>query len=85
MSEPLYLISIGLIFGTILAIFSMKYLSSARQAQARIAIENSYRELAQKEVATQAENAACLSAIRSELTEIKARLGAIEKILKEVE
>ncbi len=85
MSEPLYLISIGLIFGTILAIFAMKYLSSARQAQARIAIENSYRELAQKEVATQAENAACLSAIRSELTEIKARLGAIEKILKEVE
>jgi len=85
MSEPLYLISIGLIFGTILAIFAMKYLSSARQAQARIAIENSYRELAQKEVATQAENAASLSAIRSELTEIKARLGAIEKILKEVE
>ena len=85
MSEPLYLISIGLIFGTILAIFAMKYFSSVRQARARIAIENSYRELAQKAVTTQSDNSASLSAIRSELTEIKSRLGAVERILKEVE
>lgn len=85
MSEPLYLISIGLIFGTILAIFAMKYFSSVRQAQARIAIENSYRELTQKAVTTQSESAESLSALRSELAEIKSRLGAVEKILKEVE
>lgn len=85
MSEPLYLISIGLIFGTILAIFAMKYFSSVRQAQARIAIENSYRELAQKAVTTQSESAESLSALRSELAEIKSRLGAVEKILKQVE
>ena len=85
MSEPLYLTSIGLMFGTILVIFGMKYFSSVRQAQARIAIENSSRELAQKAVATQSENAASLSAIRSELVEIKSRLSAVEKILKEVE
>jgi Tfp pilus assembly protein PilO len=85
MSEPLYLTSIGLMFGTILVIFGMKYFSSVRQAQARIAIENSSRELAQKAVASQSENAASLSAIRGELVEIKSRLSAVEKILKEVE
>ena len=85
MSEPLYLISIGLMLGTVLAIFAMKYLSSIRQAQARIAAENSYHELAQKAVATQAENATALSAIRTELVEIKSRLGTVEKILKDVE
>lgn len=84
MSEPLYLTSIGLIFGTILVVFAMKYFSSVRQAQARVAIENSYRELAQKAVATQTENTSSLSAIRTELVEIKSRLGAVEKILKEV-
>jgi Tfp pilus assembly protein PilO len=85
MSEPLYLLSIGLMFGTVLAIFGMKYFSSARQAQARLAIENSSRELAQKAVAAQSENAASLSAIRTELAEVKSRLIAVEKILKEVE
>ena len=85
MSEPIYLISIGLILGTILAIFGMKYFSSVRQAQARMTIENSYRELAQKAVSAQSENATTLSTIRTELTEIKSRLGAVEKILKEVE
>jgi Tfp pilus assembly protein PilO len=85
MSEPLYLLSIGLMFGTVLVIFGMKYFSSTRQAQARIAIENSSRELAQKAVAAQSENAASLSAIRAELAEIKTRLSAVEKILKEVE
>jgi Tfp pilus assembly protein PilO len=85
MSEPLYLLSIGLMFGTVLVIFGMKYFSSARQAQARIAIENSSRELAQKAVTAQSENAASLSAIRAELAEIKTRLTAVEKILKEVE
>jgi Tfp pilus assembly protein PilO len=79
------LLSLGLMFGTVLAIFGMKYFSSARQAQARIAIENSSRELAQKAVAAQSENAASLSAIRAELAEIKTRLSAVEKILKEVE
>lgn len=85
MSEPLYLISVGLMLGTVIAIFAMKYFSSVRQAQARIAIENSYRELAQKAVAAQSENTASLSAIRAELAEIKSRLSAVEKILKEVE
>lgn len=85
MSEPIYLISIGLILGTILAVFGMKYFSSVRQAQARMTIENSYRELSQKAVAAQSENTTLLSAIRTELVEIKSRLGTVEKILKEVE
>ena len=50
MSEHLYLLSMGVLFGTILAIFGMKYLSAARQAQSRILAENAYRALAEKAV-----------------------------------
>jgi len=85
MSEPIYLISIGLMLGTVVAIFAMKYFSSIRQAQARIAIENSSRDLLEKSTAAQSENATALLAIRAELAEIKSRLAAVEKILKEVE
>jgi len=85
MSEPVYFISIGLVLGTILLVFGMKYLSAARQAQARITGENAYRALAEKATAAQSENATLLSTIQAELSDMKTRLSAIEKILKEVE
>jgi len=85
MSEHLYLISLGLLFGTPIAIFGMKYWSAAQQAHARIAGDDAYRKLAADAVTAQAGNAATLSAIQSELAESKTRLAAIEKILKAVE
>ncbi|MGZ5933766.1 MAG: hypothetical protein ACXWLV_03555 [Rhizomicrobium sp.] len=85
MSEHLYLLSIGLVLGTILIIFGMKYFSAARQAQSRVLSENAYRELAQKAVAVQSENATSLSSMQAELSEINTRLAAVEKILKAVE
>jgi len=85
MSEPLYLITLGVLFGTPLLIFAMKYASSAYQARSRALNEDVYRELAQKAVAAQAESAASLSVIRSELCEVSVRLAAVEKILKAVE
>lgn len=85
MSEHIYLISMGLLFGTILAVFGMKYISDARQARARLAEEGAYRKLAADAVTAQAGNAATLSAIQSELSEIKTRMASVEKILKEVE
>ena len=85
MSEHVYLISMGVVFGSILLIFFMKYFSGLRQAQSRALGEDAYRDLAKKVVATQSENANSLFAIQTELVEIKTRLVAVEKILKAVE
>ncbi len=85
MSEHLYLISLFLLFGTPLTIFGMKYWSATQQARVRLADEGAYRKLAADAVTAQAGNAATLSAIQSELSEIKTRMASVEKILKEVE
>lgn len=85
MSALIYLLTICLPLGTILIVFAMKYLSAARQAQARILAEGAYRELAAKAVAAQADSVAPLAAMQSDLLEIKTRLAAVEKILKAVE
>ena len=85
MSEHLYLITLGVLFGTPLLIFGMKYTSSAHQARSRAMNEDAYRELALKAVTAQSETAASLPVIHSELSEIKTRLASVEKILKAVE
>ena len=85
MSEHLYLISLGLLFGTPLLIFGMKYASAAYQARARALNEDAYRALAAKAVNVQSESAVLLSSIQTDVSEIKTRLVAVEKILKAVE
>ena len=85
MSEVIYLLTLGLFFGTILLVFGMKYFSAALGARASQAREDAYRALAAKAVTAQAESAGLLAAMQSELSEIKARLMSVEKILKAVE
>jgi hypothetical protein len=85
MSEPLYLLSISLVFGTTLVIFGMKYFSAAHQARSRAMGEEAYRDLAAKAVAAQSEAATSLAAVKGELSDIKSRMAAVEKILKAVE
>jgi len=87
MSDPImrYFLSIGLVLGTILIIFAMKYFSAAYQARSRNRSEDAYRELAQKAAAFQAQSASSLSAMQIGLSEINARLATVEMILKAVE
>ena len=85
MHPVLYLISVAALFGTPIVIFAMKYISAASQARSRGAQEDSYRKLASDAVTAQSGNAATLSAIQSELAEIKTRMASVEKILKAVE
>lgn len=85
MSTPIYLISLCIAFGTVLTIFGLKYWSAAAAARVQGEIQNAYRKLAVDAVTVQSGNAATLSAIQSELTEIKTRMASVEKILKEVE
>jgi uncharacterized membrane protein len=59
---------------TILLVFGMKYFSAARRDKAGVTREDAYRELAEKSVSVQAD-----------VSEMKTRLTAIEKLLREVE
>jgi hypothetical protein len=85
MSEFVFFITVALLLGTILIIFAMKYFAAARQSQSRIANEDAYRDLAQKAVAAQSQNAAALSAMNDELSLFNTRLASVEHILKAVE
>ena len=85
MSVPIYLISLGVLFGSILILFGMRYLSAYQQSRARIAHEASYRTIAEKSVATQSETAASLAALQVALADVRARVASIETILKQVE
>jgi Tfp pilus assembly protein PilO len=85
MSEHVFFGFWLLLFGTILIVFGMKYISAAYQARSRIADDEAYRKLAADAVTAQAGNAATLSAIQSELAELKTRTASVEKILKDVE
>ena len=71
MTATVFLTTIGLVLGTILLIVGIRYLSAMQYARLRIASD--------------ADHAAALKSIQGGIAEIAARLGAIEKILKNVE
>jgi Tfp pilus assembly protein PilO len=81
---PILLLVTILVLVTMLLIFAMKYFSAARQAQLRIASEETYRDLTTRAVKAQEESAAALSSLKSSVSEIDARLANVERVLKEV-
>lgn len=85
MSEHIYLLSIALIPATVLVIFAMRYVSAVFQARARLAHDDAYRQIAQAAAAAETQTAQSLAAIQASLADVAARLGAVEKILKDVE
>ena len=85
MSEHLYFLSITLPLVAIVFIFGMRYRAQVQQAQARLANDEAYRQLAAKAAATQAATATALASIDATLAELKARLSGVEKVLKEVD
>jgi hypothetical protein len=82
-SAFLFLTILGLV--TILLVFGMKYFSAGRQTRMRLVGETVYRELAEKGMAAQAASATSIAAIQADLVEVKTKLVAIEKVLREVE
>jgi len=69
---------------TVLLIFGMKYFSAGRQARLRFVSEGAFGELAEKGVAAQSSSAASPATMQVDLTEVKSKLIAIEKVLREV-
>lgn len=85
MSEPLYLLTIGLPLATILLVFGMRYVAAVQQARARLANDEAYRKIAETATLAQSGCAASLTSIDATLADIKVRLTTVEKILKDVE
>jgi hypothetical protein len=78
MSEPIYLLTIFLLPVTVLLIFGMRFVAQLQQVKLAHRNDAAYRQLAERSIAAQAETAAALA-------DLKIRIIAIEKILKEVE
>ena len=85
MSESLYLLSISLVLVTILLVFGMRYFSTIQQAKVRNESDEAYRQIAEKAVAAASENTTALASIQAAMADVRTRLTAIEKVLKEVE
>jgi hypothetical protein len=85
MSESVFLLSISLVLVTILLVFGMRAFSAIQQAKVRIESDEAYRQIAEKAVAAASENTTALSSIQATLADVRTRLTAIEKVLKEVE
>jgi hypothetical protein len=80
-----YLLTICLIAGTVLLVFGMRALSAVEQAKVRNAGDATYRQIAEKAVNSASENTAALVSVQAAMEEVRMRLTAIEKVLKEVE
>jgi hypothetical protein len=78
MNENVFLAAFFFPAAAAVIVFFMKYVSAVLQARVRLAQDEAYREIAAKAAAAQAEMAASLA-------EIKSKLAAITKILKDVE
>ena len=85
MSEPIYIFTLVVFFGTIVAVFALRYIALTKQARAKLENDESYRELAARAVQTQAETAISLGAVNATLADLRTRVAGLEKVLKEVE
>ncbi len=84
MSATHFFLAIGMILGTIIVVFAMRYHSSSKETRAIAAREDAFRDLTEKAIAAQSQNAASLASIMADLSQVSARLTAVEKILKDV-
>ena len=85
MTTILYLLTLVLPLATILIVFGMRSLAAVQQARARLANDDAYRKLAESASAAQSQIATTLAAMETNLTEVRARMAAVESILKAVE
>lgn len=78
MSEPVYITTIAILFGTIFLIFLIRSQTIIKKAELQAENAEAYRAIAERATAAQEQTAAAL-------TDLQTRIIAIEKVLKEVE
>lgn len=84
MAPSIYIATLLILFGTILAIFALRSYAAAQQAKARIVDGEAWRQIGEKASVAEAETAAALGAIQASLGSMATRLTAVEKILSDV-
>ena len=85
MTVTLYLLTLMLPLATVLVVFGMRYYAIIQQSKARLANDDAYRQLAESASASQSQIAASLTAIEADFADARARIAAVETILKAVE
>ena len=85
MTAIFYLLTLVLPLATILIVFAMRYYATVQQAKARLANDDAYRQLAESASAAQSQIATSLAAMEANLSDVRARMAAVETILKAVE
>jgi hypothetical protein len=85
MTTTLYLLTLVLPLATILMVVGVRYYAVVQQAKARLAIDDAYRRLAESASAAQSQIAARLAAMDANLSDVRARMSAVETILKAVD
>jgi len=85
MTTTLYLLTLVLPLATILIVFGVRYYAAIQQARARLANDDAYRQLAESASAAQSQIAVSLAAMEANLSDVRARIAAVETILKAVE
>jgi hypothetical protein len=85
MTTTLYILTLMLPLATILIVFGLRYQASVKQSQTRLAGDDAYRQLAQSASAAQSQIASSLAAMEADLSDLRARMAAVETILKAVE
>jgi hypothetical protein len=84
MSATVYLITIILIVGAIVTIFESRYRAISKEAKAKLANGQEWRQLAEDAVASQAQTASALASVQASLAEVSARLASVETLLTDV-
>ena len=85
MTATFYLLTLVLPLATVLIVFAMRYRATVQQAEARLASDDAYRQLADSASAAQSQIAASLAAMEASLSDMRTRMAAVETILKAVE
>ena len=85
MTITLYILTLVLPLGTILIVFGVRYYAITQQAKARLANDDAYRQLAESSSAAQSRISTSLAAVEADLSDVRARMAAVETILKAVE
>ncbi|MGD0192386.1 MAG: hypothetical protein ABSD74_16740 [Rhizomicrobium sp.] len=79
----LFIVACLAIVGSV-CVAGMKFFADSRQARRKDGKEDTYRELTEKYAASQAASSAALAALQADFADMKGRLAAIEKVLRDV-
>jgi hypothetical protein len=77
--------ALAIIFLLIILVVVIVQLGATWRARQSVAREEAYRRLAEEAAAAQRDAAQRLEAVQAELTALRERTGALERLLKEVE